>query len=177
MLYTHRMPHIDSHPPGSFSWVELGTSDQSAAKNFYGSLFGWEANDMPIGPDEHYTIFRLEARDAAAAYTLRPGMYGGAPPHWMPYISVTSTDDFAARAGQMGGKVLAPPMDVFDAGRMAVVQVPYRRNPRALAGQEQFRNRHRRSGWHAMLGRLDDHRCAARQGILRGDVRLEYRTR
>ncbi len=124
MLYTHRMPHIDSHPPGSFSWVELGTSDQSAAKNFYGSLFGWEANDMPIGPDEHYTIFRLEARDAAAAYTLRPGMYGGAPPHWMPYISVTSTDDFAARAGQMGGKVLAPPMDVFDAGRMAVVQDP-----------------------------------------------------
>jgi uncharacterized protein len=118
------MPNIDKHPAGAFVWVELGTTDQAAAKTFYSSLFGWQANDMPMGPDDHYTIFRLDGRDAAAAYTLRAEMSGGAPPHWMPYISVASADDAAARAAQMGGTVLAPAMDVMDAGRMAVVQDP-----------------------------------------------------
>ena len=118
------MANIDKYPAGAFVWVELGTHDQAAAKNFYGSLFGWKANDMPMGPDEYYTIFRLDGRDAAAAYTLHPDRSGGAPPNWMPYISVNSADDAAARAAQIGGKVLAPPMDVFDAGRMAVVQDP-----------------------------------------------------
>src|ERR1039457_4348395 len=49
-LYTLSMPHIDKHPAGAFVWVELGTTDQAAAKAFYGSLFGWEANEMPMGP-------------------------------------------------------------------------------------------------------------------------------
>jgi predicted enzyme related to lactoylglutathione lyase len=118
------MPNIDKHPAGAFVWVELGTTDQAAAKNFYASLFGWHANDMPMGPSEYYTIFRLQERDTAAAYTLSPERSGGAPPHWMLYISVNSADDAAARAAQLGGTVLAPPFDVFDAGRMAVVQDP-----------------------------------------------------
>ncbi|HUE25049.1 MAG TPA: VOC family protein [Bryobacteraceae bacterium] len=118
------MPNIEKYPAGAFVWVELGTYDQAAAKSFYASLFGWTASDMPMGPGEYYTIFRLDGRDAAAAYTLHPDRSGGAPPHWMPYISVDSTDDSAARAVQIGGKVVAPPLDVFDAGRMAVVQDP-----------------------------------------------------
>ncbi len=118
------MSNIDTHPNGAFVWVELGTTDQAAAKKFYTSLFGWNANDMPMGPGDYYTIFRLEGRDAAAAYTLRPERSGGAPPHWMLYISVASADDAAARAAQVGGTVLAPPFDVPDAGRMAVVQDP-----------------------------------------------------
>lgn len=105
-------------------WVELATSDQAAAKAFYGSLFGWNANDVPIGPGEYYTIFRLEGRDTAAAYTLNPAKMAGVPPHWMLYISVADADQAAARAAAIGGKVLDPPFDVFDAGRMAVVQDP-----------------------------------------------------
>src|SRR5271165_5881519 len=71
-LYSPAMSHIDSHPPGSFCWIELGTTDQPAAKSFYGSLFGWTPSDMPMGPGDFYTIFQLEGRDAAAGYTLRP---------------------------------------------------------------------------------------------------------
>ena len=29
------------HAPGNFCWFELGTSDQTAAKEFYDGLFGW----------------------------------------------------------------------------------------------------------------------------------------
>jgi len=118
------MPNIDTHPAGTFCWIELATTDQSAAKSFYSSLFGWHANDMPMGPDEYYTIFQLEDRASAAAYTLRPDRSPGVPPHWMIYISVKSADDTAGRATQAGGKVLAPPFEVGDYGRMAVLQDP-----------------------------------------------------
>ena len=60
------MTNIDKHPAGSFCWIELATTDQTAAKNFYGSIFGWSPNDNPMGPGEVYMIFQLDGRDAAA---------------------------------------------------------------------------------------------------------------
>jgi len=119
------MTHIDKHPAGSFCWIELATSDQSAAKAFYSALFGWLPNDMPMGPGEVYTIFRLEGRDAAAGCTLRPDQLAQhVPPHWMPYIAVDSADQAAEKAKSLGGTVLAPAFDVMEAGRMSVIQDP-----------------------------------------------------
>jgi uncharacterized protein len=119
------MPNIDHHVPGSFCWIELGTTDQSAAKRFYGSLFGWTANDFPMGPSAFYTMFQIDGRDAAAGYTLRPDMIAqGVPPHWMLYVAVESVDQAAARAAELGGRIEAPPFDVFEAGRMAVMGDP-----------------------------------------------------
>src|SRR6266513_1340550 len=37
-----------SYPPGTFSWVDLGTTDADGAKVFYGNLLGWEFEDMPV---------------------------------------------------------------------------------------------------------------------------------
>ena len=119
------MPNIETHAPGQFCWIELATTDQAAAQAFYAQIFGWSANNMPIGPDEVYTIFQLEGRDAAAACKLRPDQLSrGVPPHWNLYVAVQSADATAARAEQLGAKVLAAPFDVFDAGRMAVLQDP-----------------------------------------------------
>lgn len=119
------MPTIDKHAPGDFCWIELATTQQNAAIAFYAKLFGWAANHMPVGPDEFYTIFRLEGRDAAAAYTLQKDQLDrGVPPHWNLYIAVESADASAARAAELGGTVPAPPFDVGDAGRMAAIQDP-----------------------------------------------------
>ena len=119
------MRHIDKHPPGAFCWLELSTTDQNAAKGFYSSLLGWASQDFPMGPNDFYTMFQLEGRDTAAAYTMRPEQRSqGVPPHWMIYIAVESADDAASRVPQLGGKLLAPPFDVYDVGRMAVVQDP-----------------------------------------------------
>jgi predicted enzyme related to lactoylglutathione lyase len=119
------MKHIEEHRPGSFCWIELATTDQNAAKNFYGKLFGWAVNDMPMGPNDFYSMFTLEGKYAAAGYTLRPDQRAqGVPPHWMIYVAVESADAAAARAAQLGGKVLAPAFDVYEAGRMAVIQDP-----------------------------------------------------
>jgi predicted enzyme related to lactoylglutathione lyase len=119
------MAHIDKHNPGSFCWIELSTTDQNAAKTFYSSLFGWAINDIPMGPDGTYTIFKLQGGDVSAACTLRPEQRSqGVPPHWMIYVTVESADAAATRAAQSGGKVLAPAFDVMDVGRMSVIQDP-----------------------------------------------------
>lgn len=42
------------------------------------------------------------------------------PTHWRTYFAVTNVDDAAKRVTQAGGKVILPPFDVFDTGRMAM---------------------------------------------------------
>ena len=42
------MPERSEYAPGTPSWADLQTSDQAAAKTFYGSLFGWSFNDIPV---------------------------------------------------------------------------------------------------------------------------------
>jgi predicted enzyme related to lactoylglutathione lyase len=116
---------IDKHPAGSFCWIELGTTDQNAAKAFYGSVFGWTANDFPMGPDSSYSMFQIDGKDVAAAYTLgKDKQTQGVPPHWMLYVATESADKTAGNVESLGGKLLAAPFDVFDVGRMAVVQDP-----------------------------------------------------
>ena len=119
------MANIEKHAPGNFSWIELATTDQAAATGFYAKIFGWSSKDYPIGPNQVYSVFQLQERDTAAACALRPDQLSlGVPPHWNLYVAVESADATAARAEQLGGKVLAAPFDVFDAGRMAVIQDP-----------------------------------------------------
>ncbi len=119
------MPNIEQHTPGSFCWFELATTDQSAAKDFYTSLFNWTVEDFPMGPGGQYTMFRLGGRDVGAAYTLRPDQQSqGVPPNWGIYIAVQNADDAARRAAELGGQLHMPPFDVADHGRMAVIADP-----------------------------------------------------
>lgn len=121
------MATFERHTPGSFCWIELGTTDQAAAKKFYTALFGWDVNDNPMGGpgDGAYSMFNLNGRNTAGGYTLMPDMLAhGVPPHWMLYVQVESADDAAAKAGAAGGKVVGGPFDVMTYGRMAVLQDP-----------------------------------------------------
>jgi predicted enzyme related to lactoylglutathione lyase len=119
------MANVDQHAPGSFCWFELGITDQSAAKDFYNSLFGWTAQDFPMGPSGSYTIFSLDGRNVGACYTLNPQQRSqGVPPHWMLYVAVQNADDVARRVGELGGQVFMPPFDVDSLGRMTVMADP-----------------------------------------------------
>jgi hypothetical protein len=110
---------------GSFSWFELATTDQEAARQFYQALFDWTSADTPMGPGEVYTIFRQGGRDVGAVYTMRAEQRAqGIPPNWLVYVAVDDADAAAGRATKLGGTVIVPPLDVMDAGRMAVIQDP-----------------------------------------------------
>jgi uncharacterized protein len=120
-----KMQETPDYKPGTFCWVELGTTDGEAAKKFYTELFGWGFNDHPMGPDMVYTMLTLEGKDVGALYKMPSEMTSqGIPPNWMSYASVTSADESAAKAKELGGTLMKEPFDVMDVGRMAVVQDP-----------------------------------------------------
>jgi predicted enzyme related to lactoylglutathione lyase len=110
---------------GTFSWADVTTTDQDGAKRFYSGLFGWEADDQPVGDGVYYSMMRLDGR-AAAAISPQPQQQreAGVPPMWNNYVTVGSADEAADRATQLGATVHAPPFDVMDVGRMAVIQDP-----------------------------------------------------
>jgi predicted enzyme related to lactoylglutathione lyase len=113
------------HAPGTFSWVDLSTTDPDAAKGFYSDLFGWEFEDMPAGEGMTYSMARLNGDYAAAlSAQMEQEREQGVPPHWSNYVTVQSAADAASRAKELGGTVLVDAFDVLDSGRMAVLQDP-----------------------------------------------------
>src|ERR1700733_9479730 len=113
------------HTPGTFSWTDLNTSDQEAAKAFYSALFGWEIEDMPAGEGVVYSMAAIDGK-WVGAISPQPQQQrdAGVPPSWNSYVTVTDADATAARAAELGASVHAPPFDVMEAGRMAVIQDP-----------------------------------------------------
>jgi uncharacterized protein len=110
---------------GSFCWLELATTDRAGAKNFYSRLFGWAAQDNPMGPDMIYTMFRLGGNDVGGAYQMtKQEIEAHVPPHWMLYVKVESADAAAARAVSLGAQQIVPPTDIPNVGRFAVIQDP-----------------------------------------------------
>jgi predicted enzyme related to lactoylglutathione lyase len=113
------------YTPGTFSWTDLTTTDQDAAKAYYSELFGWETVDMPVGDGIVYSMMRIGGKDVAAiAPQPEQQREAGAPPAWNSYITVESADHALGRATQLGATVHAPAFDVLDVGRMGVVQDP-----------------------------------------------------
>jgi uncharacterized protein len=106
--------------PGTPCWVDLMTTDQAAARAFYGELFGWEAE---VGPEEtgNYATERLDGRSVAGIGAMM-GM--DHPPVWNTYLATADADATSAAVEKAGGTVMAPAMDVMEFGRMAFAQVP-----------------------------------------------------
>jgi predicted enzyme related to lactoylglutathione lyase len=114
-----------SYPPGTFSWVDLATTDVAAAKKFYSGLFGWQTDDDERSNGAVSTTCRI---DGDAVCGLRQGSdemrAGGAPSTWTSYVTVVDADAGAARAKELGGSVASAAVDVSDLGRMAIVRDP-----------------------------------------------------
>ena len=114
------MPEFTSYPAGTPSWVEIASPDLAASNAFYGSLFGWEADDQ--GPDAGgYVLYRKGGKMVAGGMSL---MMEGQPPAWMTYVGVDDADATTDLAKKAGAAVFVEPMDVMDIGRMAVFADP-----------------------------------------------------
>jgi uncharacterized protein len=114
-----------SYEPGTFSYCELATTDIADAKRFYGGLFGWQHDDVPMPDAEPYTVARIDGDSVAGLTPQQPQQReAGIPPHWFNYVTVESADEAATRASELGGTVHAGPFDVMDIGRMAVIADP-----------------------------------------------------
>ena len=119
------MPARTSYTQGTPNWVDLQTTDQAAAKDFYGGLFGWTYDDQPMGEGAVYSMALLGSDPVAAIAPQSPELKAaGAPSMWNTYIAVDSVDDVTAKVEGAGGQVAMQPFDVMDAGRMSFVLDP-----------------------------------------------------
>jgi predicted enzyme related to lactoylglutathione lyase len=121
------MPERTSYASGTPNWIDLQTSDPSAAKQFYGALFGWSYDDqaIPEAPGVFYSMAQRRGKNVAGIAPLPDAQVDqGVPPHWNSYVSVDDLDATLAKVGPAGGTVVMPPFDISDSGRMAVVQDP-----------------------------------------------------
>jgi uncharacterized protein len=109
-----------SHDPGTFSYVELATSDSAGAKDFYRGLFGWATEDVPISEGMTYTMLKLGGKTVGALYQSEQAPH----PAWLSYVTVEDVDAAASRAKELSANVITEPFDVMEAGRMAVLQDP-----------------------------------------------------
>jgi predicted enzyme related to lactoylglutathione lyase len=128
--------------PGSLNFNVLGTRDPDAAKRFYGAVFGWTTLDLGTG--EFWTlpgygdyletltpgIRRMTAElgaagfeDVVAAITPVAGDEPGAHAHWSVTFATDDADATAAKTAELGGTVVAPPVDV-PYSRMTVLRDP-----------------------------------------------------
>jgi len=113
------------YTPGTFCWTDLTTPDQDASKRFYTGLFDWEVEDLPAGDGVTYSMMRIDGQSVAAiAPQPQQQRDAGVPPLWNSYVSVESADEVLKRARDLGATVHADAFDVFEAGRMGVVQDP-----------------------------------------------------
>ena len=120
------MTTMTSYPHSVPSWIDLATPDPAASKDFYGELFGWDYEEEPTDQEGvHYVMARKGGHSAAGMMQLSDEMAAsGMPPVWSSYVTVDDVEATAAKVAPAGGTVLQPPMDVMDAGRMAVVTDP-----------------------------------------------------
>ncbi|MFG2195973.1 VOC family protein [Streptomyces sp. NPDC048639] len=102
-------------------WADLSATDVPAAKAFYEGLFGWSADEAPSEEAGGYGMFVLAGKQVGG---FGPCMSPEAPTAWLVYFQVDDADAVATKVTQNGGTVVAAPMDVLDAGRMAVFTDP-----------------------------------------------------
>jgi uncharacterized protein len=115
------MPEVAIYAPGTPMWIDLATPDVKAAGAFYGGLFGWVWESS--GPEGGgYGMFKLKGKEVAGAGPQQDPKQQ--PPSWSMYVATEDADETARRVKAAGGKVVAEPFDVMQAGRMAVFQDP-----------------------------------------------------
>ena len=143
-------------------WLDLGTTDLEASKNFYGQLFGWEFEDL--GPEAGgYNFARIGGKMVCGigpAQKPEPGFVLGR----CVRRRQRRRDGCAAEAA--GAKVLAPAMDVMGSGRMAVLADPSGAVFTVWQPMRAHRHRDHRRTRHFYLGRAVDVRCRRRQDLL-----------
>lgn len=117
--------------PGSVNFNDLNVRDIGAAKEFYGSVFGWDT--MALGGTDAFWVLpaygdHLEELNPGLRESMAemgvPGFenvvaslnqisedQGDTPGHWGITFAVEDADKAARRATELGGSVVVPPFD------------------------------------------------------------------
>jgi uncharacterized protein len=103
-----------------FVHVELNTTDVGKAKAFYGKLFNWKLEDVPMGSDT-YTMIRVG--DGTGGGTMKHPM-PGASSAWLAYVLVDDVAAATQKAKSLGATVVKDVTEVMGAGQFSIIMDP-----------------------------------------------------
>jgi uncharacterized protein len=119
--------------PGAVVFNNLNTRDVEGARAFYGSVFGWRTAGIGGGAEgwalpgygdwlerEHHPGLRQQMAKAGAPEGFEDVVGSiipiaddqpDTPPHWSVTFATADADATAAKAAELGGRVIVPPFD------------------------------------------------------------------
>lgn len=103
-----------------FVHVELATTDIGKAKQFYGKLFDWKLEDMPM-PDGSYTL--IDVGEGTGGGMMKHPM-PGAPSMWMAYVLVDDIEAATEKARSLGAQVMRDVTPVQEMGFFSIIVDP-----------------------------------------------------
>ena len=105
---------------------EIPVDDAARAREFYGSAFDWDLNEMDMGGGNMYTTVTTTAIDEATRQPTEPGGINGGlmqrtgdTPAPVVTIGVDSIDETLKKVEAGGGSTVQPRTEIRDMGAFA----------------------------------------------------------
>lgn len=106
--------------PNPFVHVELNTTDVGKAKTFYGKLFDWQLEDVPMGPST-YTMIKV-GQETGGGIMKHP--VPGASSAWLAYVEVNDIAASTQKAKSLGASVMKDVTEVMGMGWLSIIIDP-----------------------------------------------------
>jgi predicted enzyme related to lactoylglutathione lyase len=103
-----------------FVHVELVTNEVAKAKTFYGKLFDWKMEDIPMESGAYTMIAVGEGTGGGILKSPMPN----APSAWLAYVQVADLDAATKKAKALGGTVMKDVTEVMGMGWLAIIVDP-----------------------------------------------------
>ena len=102
-----------------FVHVELTTKDIEKAKKFYGRLFDWQFEAVPVGSSGTYTMIKVGDGTGGGMFQMEE-----APPLWLSYVLVDDIKQTTEKAKSLGAKVYRENHEVPGMGWLSILADP-----------------------------------------------------
>ena len=103
-----------------FVHVELNTTDLNKAKSFYGQLFHWKLEDVPM-PEGSYTM--IGVGEGTGGGMMKHPM-PGAPSSWLAYVGVDDVVAATAKAKSLGATIFREVTEIPNVGSFSIILDP-----------------------------------------------------
>ena len=102
-----------------FVHLELNTTDLKKAQAFYGGLFGWQFQDMDMGPMGIYSTFKPDKEPGGGMYSAKD-----MPQGWLAYVGVDDIKAATAKAKSLGAQIFVDSQEIPNVGWMTIMNDP-----------------------------------------------------
>lgn len=102
-----------------FVHLELIAPDLPKAKEFYSKMFGWQFQDMDMGPGGIYSTFKPDSGPGGGMCAVPEGPFG-----WRAYVGVEDIHAATEKARSLGASVSLDSHEIPNVGWMSILTDP-----------------------------------------------------